>query len=129
MIDQLVTVEKDAPDGTEWGEPPSNFRRISFEEWQKLRHHLYAPEYIEFRQFEFEERVVSVHLFWYSDKTGWGYNTQLGNIKFYRFGCVHEFVELTPDLAREEGVPHFGRCYHVYKCKKCGEILSQDSSD
>jgi hypothetical protein len=38
------------------------------------------------------------------------------------------FLELTPKEAEEHGVRHWGMCYHVYTCMKCGKILTIDSS-
>lgn len=43
--------------------------------------------------------------------------------------CVHEYVEISPEQARAEGAGHFGHCWHVHKCTKCGALRSCDSSD
>ena len=42
--------------------------------------------------------------------------------------CIHEDVELTPEQCNVRGIHHFGNCYHVYICKKCGRSKSIDSS-
>lgn len=41
----------------------------------------------------------------------------------------HEYVELTVAECRALGVYHAGRCYHVEKCKHCGDVSAYDSSD
>ena len=43
--------------------------------------------------------------------------------------CIHERRELSYQECRERGIDHWGMCYHVYECKKCGNITAQDSSD
>lgn len=50
-------------------------------------------------------------------------------VRYFKFAkCYHEYTELTVEEARKEGVEHFGMCYHVCKCKKCGSLHSYDSS-
>ena len=43
--------------------------------------------------------------------------------------CIHEMHELNQDECRVEKVSHFGNCFHVIKCIKCGEVRSYDSGD
>lgn len=43
--------------------------------------------------------------------------------------CIHEETELSSSECRAAGVPHYGMCWHVYRCTKCGHIRSVDSSD
>jgi hypothetical protein len=43
--------------------------------------------------------------------------------------CVHEMRELGTAECREKDIQHFGMCYHVYECIKCGTVNSYDSSD
>ena len=43
--------------------------------------------------------------------------------------CIHDFHEISAEEARNKGVHHFGRCYHVSECSKCGKLISYDSSD
>ena len=64
----------------------------------------------------------------------WGQNEQGGIIyndlpRYYKVGCDHEFVALNVKEAAEIGVTHFGRCYHVEKCQKCGLVTEYESSD
>jgi len=42
--------------------------------------------------------------------------------------CIHEYVEMSQAKCREAGIHHFGRCYHVYRCPKCGTVYAVDSS-
>lgn len=56
---------------------------------------------------------------------GWGYVER--NSK--DASCIHEYRELTQQESRDKGITHFGRCYHVYECKKCGNYTATDSSD
>jgi hypothetical protein len=43
--------------------------------------------------------------------------------------CKHEWKELSAEEVRKSGGIHWGSCWHVYQCVKCGEIEAQDSSD
>lgn len=43
--------------------------------------------------------------------------------------CVHEYSELSPEASRAKGIRHFGTCWHVYECSKCGHHKTTDSSD
>jgi len=47
---------------------------------------------------------------------------------WHTLACEHDFEEISGDEARKLGVQHFGMCWHVTRCKKCGEISSYDSS-
>ena len=54
---------------------------------------------------------------------GWGY-TILSET------CIHVFDrELNPDECRMRDISHFGRCWHVVECSKCGKVNAYDSSD
>lgn len=52
-----------------------------------------------------------------------------GTVSYFAFGCKHSYQTLTQEVARERGIPHFGNCYHVNECTKCGNIFSYDSGD
>lgn len=41
----------------------------------------------------------------------------------------HEYIELTYEQARALGIYHPGRCYHVSRCRHCGNVHAVDSSD
>lgn len=43
--------------------------------------------------------------------------------------CVHKYREMSVKEARDKGHEHWGMCYHVYECRKCKQVIAQDSSD
>ena len=43
--------------------------------------------------------------------------------------CVHDYQEISQEECRDRGVSHYGACWHVDACVKCGEIRGRDSSD
>jgi len=57
-----------------------------------------------------------------SQCNGWGWVTEEDR------DCIHEVEELSMAQCREIKVMHFGNCYHVYRCLKCGQISAVDSS-
>lgn len=119
---------------------PKGFKKISIlEAVRYTRWGSYSPCAIEYRQLlkDYEgnklPNMIPANLYYFWDGTGiaiqksyWDENEP---IKIYRFGCAHSYKELSVGQARVEGVRHFGRCYHVTKCVKCGHIWSYDSSD
>lgn len=42
--------------------------------------------------------------------------------------CIHERVELFQKECQHLGISHYGMFCHVYRCKKCGDTITQDSS-
>ena len=56
---------------------------------------------------------------------GWGYVSK-GSI---HETCIHECRELSSEECNKKNIRHYGMCWHVYECTKCGYIYSQDSSD
>lgn len=56
---------------------------------------------------------------------GWGYVEKGGRDET----CVHEFEELSYAECKERGIIHFGHCWHVWRCPKCGVVQGHDSSD
>jgi hypothetical protein len=44
-------------------------------------------------------------------------------------GCEHTMQTLTQQECRKRNIPHYGMCYSVSECTKCGEITAVDSSD
>ena len=58
---------------------------------------------------------------------GWGYVTDEDL-------CIHQFVELSRSEiekrnAQGANLLNFGRCWHVYECRVCGQIRYEDTSD
>lgn len=130
---------------------PTPNKRISIHSWIHHRS-MYTPEYFEYRAFVhngtyrhptveyYHDQAIAVvwpnHWKWLSEDKRtpdlFGESTvyDLQELEFYRLGCDHAAQrELTQQQSREIGVPHFGNCYHVYKCPTCGYTHSEDSSD
>lgn len=79
-----------------------------------------------------KEVYHSVNLFFYADGTGVAMVTDYWtapHVRWYAFGCVHEYKELSADESRARGLYHAGSCWHVNECSKCGCVSSVDSSD
>lgn len=41
----------------------------------------------------------------------------------------HEFRELDTHECGKLHIIHWGSCFHVYQCVKCGLVITEDSSD
>jgi len=75
---------------------------------------------------------TSVRFYYFHDGSVIGmYNDYRAGKVFYLHGrlCDHDFVPVTPEQAREEGLPRPAHCFHVSKCSKCGYVYAVDSSD
>lgn len=55
---------------------------------------------------------------------GWGYV----NGETTDATCVHVNKELSSAQCKEKNIVHYGNCWHVVECTKCGHITSYDSS-
>lgn len=104
---------------------------------------IYAPRFMEIRTVklpgttEFSSAWCKAWIWWFHDRA-WAvvhppYSGEwMGDEKgprYFRLGCPHTFRELSQVEARQKGHSHFGMCYHVYECSKCGSTHSTDSSD
>jgi len=104
----------------------------------------YHPQYVESRQvldLVQNETFNNVTIEWYNDRAyvirypiEWHLdkNNKMvydEPVRFYRVGCQHDYVELNSEECRSINVVHFGRCYHVERCSKCGKVRQFDSSD
>lgn len=127
---------------------PVGWRKITEKEFAQSKFFSYSPDHMEYRQLtrtqdggpvahqttrygDTHPVMVAAHMFWFYDGTGvalgndwWG-----GTVQYYAFGCQHEYTELGAKECRERGITHWGRCWHVYECSKCGHIDAHDSSD
>ena len=93
---------------------------------------LYSPEVIEHRQMIPQRgKVITARLFHFHDGTGIAMSEDYDKnlIRWFRFGCVHEWRSVDPDECRKRGIYHAPRCYSVSECTKCGHVKSIDSSD
>ena len=43
--------------------------------------------------------------------------------------CVHQMRELSQKECKARNIEHWGMCWHVYECWKCGLIRAVDSGD
>lgn len=130
-----------------WGDVPPNLKEITIKEFSKSFYDIYSPLIIEFRQFVFPGELASssCFLYIYWDNSGliirpireneeWDHSERCfkkykAKVKYYSFAsCIHEYMELNSKQATKEGRVHFGNCYHIYKCSKCGFIYEQDTS-
>lgn len=115
-----------------FNEFPPQWREISEKEFVNRGFFHYMAQIIEYRQMlakEKKEKLLCATLF-HMPVPGEGFALahQAGELRFFAFGCDHQWKELTPLEAREEGVTHFGTFDHVYKCSKCGRTKAEDSS-
>lgn len=131
LRDLEITPEHEDDYGA-WGHPPPNLTEITSDEMWNSKLRSYTPDLIEYRQFVFpgETTIDGVKLFYFYDHTGIIIRLTPKGVKFYKFGrCEHKFREIGSEEAQQHGVIHWGRCYHVYLCDKCGYVEAHDSSD
>lgn len=126
---------------------PEGWREVTEAEFGRTRFFDYEPICREHRQLLRDQdgepldyrdlpnarvpRMIDAPLFWFSDETGvaiW-FDSAAQRVRYFAFGCRHDFVELGGKECWQRGVSHFGMCYHVYECSKCGHIEAHDSSD
>lgn len=124
---------------------PKGWREISMEEFATSRFFSHHPKYIEHRQMCKDDDgkfmgqpAVCCTLYHNEDGTGFSivqqweqvkpYSKRITHVKFFAFGCKHDFKELGSKEARAKGITHHGMCWHVNECQKCGTIMSYDSS-
>jgi|WetSurSiteA1Bulk_404760.scaffolds.fasta_scaffold116627_1 hypothetical protein len=116
---------------------PEPYEEITEDEYFKKMNN-YSPDFVEYRQVLFKNDKLNewlnkyyqgIHIYWFHDEAlafvhdYWGKKTY-----FFRIGCNHEYRELGSQECRERGITHWGNCWHVYECKKCGHSMAQDSS-
>lgn len=82
----------------------------------KLRHNM-SPEEFRHNYVHFRSSC--------SQCTGWGYVNKGSKDET----CLHEMAEISQEECHKQGISHFGMCWHVEQCIKCGQISSYDSSD
>lgn len=132
-----------APDGTGYNDAPVGFEEITAEAYGNSMGFTYSPEALEFRQFSLkhldgQDYYASMTLNWFHDGTGTaiypdisvydeGYHRKT-TLRFFRFGCKHEFRALTEEEDHKYK-PFHGNCVSSSICDKCGFIHTVDSSD
>lgn len=113
---------------------PVGFAEITQKEFAQSNFFRYGPEAIEHRQLlnvPGEKTMLAVWMYYYHDGTGLALAEDFwaGTIRYFRFGCDHDYRELSPEATRQRGLSHFGHCWHTYECQTCGHIEAHDSSD
>ena len=58
-----------------------------------------------------------------SQCNGWGW------VEKENAECIHAWQEMSSGECKTQGILHYGKCWHQYKCSKCGTLTSTDSSD
>lgn len=134
MYDKLVNVGIDRKREIEeeyggFNDVPPNTHEITPEEFAKSKFFTYPADIVGYRQFMHDGVWQSVFLYFYFDGTGIGIFSSDGKPRYIRFAkCEHKYLELSQAECRKNEIFHGGRCYHVYRCEKCGFIHSEDSS-
>jgi hypothetical protein len=119
---------------TEYNDAPSGWREISEEEFAKSSFFTYSFRYTETKQIRClpqYESMLAVRLFYMRDHTGYGmaHDYWGGRIRYFRFGCVHKWKELSQKECGKRSIGHHGRCFHVEECSECKHVRSYDSGD
>ena len=121
-----------SPDGTSGNDTPIGWREITEAEYSHSMGFCYHPKFVEYRQFlpPSEKYYLSGNLEWFHDGTGTCIisDHQNSKLRFFQFGCDHNYRGVTQAEAREWKLKG-GNCIHHYICEKCGHINTQDSSD
>lgn len=109
-------------------------------------HHVssYTPMNIEHRQayitIDGKKHMIPLTIYWYGAQ-GYAFSVDRWSckhdgeypltyyMKFYLFGCEHKWREMGVKECAEKNITHFGMCWHVYECEKCGMRETTDSSD
>jgi len=136
MMKLVYADKKDFPEITGSIHPndfPEGWREISSEEFARCQFFTYSPTHIEYRQMQDDDHrtSTSAKLFHFADGTGVAMSSDFWGKKviYYKFGCDHKYVELSRSESESSGIQHRGMCWHVYRCAKCENIMSTDSSD
>lgn len=121
-----------APDGTASNQFPFGWRAIDEKALSHSLFFYYFPTMIERRLLHPEgEQSFEAFLYWFHDKSGIAFSRDYwkGTVKYFAFGCPHQYVELSKEECETRGIYHAGNCYHVEECKLCKGLSSRDSSD
>lgn len=117
----------------------SQFRAYSWA-WDEYRQMIpetseKRPAYLTYNKWQKRDVATTLcaRLFFYDDGTGLaivadGYNDK-APVRFFAFGCEHDYHELSSAECHKRGIYHAGRCWHVNECLTCKHVLSYDSSD
>jgi len=140
MIDELLTKQASPEHIAKYGgynDKPPNWTSLTEEEFSRCDFFTYTFTSTEFRQFKDPENnngyngFQSVRLYFMPAGHGYGIYSDWQNerVRFFRFGCKHQYRGLDQAECRARNIPHYGRCYSVAECVLCGHIYATDSSD
>lgn len=135
MLMNVIVSQDQSPDPNRYNDPPNGLREISETEFAKSTFFTYPILAIEFRQVLIGDSYKHLNIFWMNTNPKhadgfavsadyWG-----GKVTYYRVGCDHRFVELSQEESERKGHRHWGMCYHIFECEKCGKIEKYDSGD
>lgn len=138
MIYELTVSEQSQEPGT-YNKAPKGWKEISEKDFARSMFFTYSPKSMEHRQVFYdwdgnalgEKYWLSITMFHMHDGTGFAMSSEWtdGKVRYFRFGCEHQYRGLSQQECRDRGIAHFGSCYHVSECGVCGHIKSIDSSD
>lgn len=108
---------------------PPGWRELTAAEFAQSSFFTYQTEMVEYRQMHGQGAYQSAHLNWMNDNTGFAIVNDFweGTIKFFRFGCEHEYGDPKPELERRQ-IRMFSTNHATY-CIKCKHLAITDSSD
>lgn len=131
--------EEDIPDIIkvtlgEYNDPPKGCHQITEAEFSQISQFAsHSPVCVVYKQFipPGESIYHGMSCYMFRDGTGYGmYFDYWGKkIKYYYFGCDHQYVELSPEQMRVKGIPAMGSCAHAFECDFCGYINAYHSDD
>ena len=145
IVDGHHTKKEAEEHETKWGRfnfAPPGFKEITDEEFAQSGFFTWCKVGMEFRQLLPENidqskmlspvtQMLTVTMFYMNH----GANFAIANdywgkkVRYFMFAdCYHEYVELSKEESEKRGHRHFGNCYHVELCKKCGYVWAYDSS-
>jgi hypothetical protein len=131
MLNKIEFCMADSLDGTGFNEAPIGLREIKEEVFARSQFFVSLPTHTEYRQVIRESQVLALHMFWFQDKTGIAISRDYyaGKIKYFAFGCEHNFIRLFDKECEERNIKLYNNCVSVYKCCNCNYISINDSSD
>ncbi len=125
-------------DLTNFNRMPEPWVECSADEYYHMRS-IYMPQFIEYRYIT-HDKIGTIHIEWFHSKafairwpvkwhcedSGIVYDEQP---RFFRIGCKHTYYTMSIDECLKEGRIHYGGCYQVMRCIKCGFTEAYDSGD
>lgn len=131
-----------------YNDAPPGFKEISESEFAMSDFFQYYPTHIGMKQIiglPNERHMLTVTLYYMPQGNGFGMAyvsekidykegqrivVEPARVRYFRFGCNHQFREYGPEEAKEKGLGYSsGNCMHNYICDKCGYTECVDSSD